>query len=511
MRYLLGMQGSPQNPTPQQDPAAQSAFLNSMPQGMRQQFLAQNPGFGQTTQSPLGGINGPSPQGGFGGGMLGTGGFMQTGGGQGGMGPQVADPLGMGAGGGATSAPGQRVESIFGPTGIQSTPLQRQATGGISQFLNQPSPESRTLNALQPGLMQMAGQNLQTPDYLKNALGGQLAGGNPLNQQGQDLLSGMMGGANPLPGAAQNALGGHLNADILGGGLRDYLANATRSGGIGGLGGAQQGDMSAIQRELAFAPGQQVADALRPNFERNLDMANQAGGRFGSANAVLRSRAVDDYNLTLSNALQQDLARRANLASSLAANSTANASQANQYGLGAADLGQRGQFNAAGMLMQGNQGNAGIQQGAANLLGQFGQQGIQNQQNAAQLQGGFAQQGLQNQQGAANILGNLGLGYNQLSQQGQLGAGGLLGQLAGQAGQNDFNRLLGGYGVGAQQAQQNDVGNARNIGIIMQQLAAMQGATLGAPTTTTPNGFNQGANLGGTIGQLLALFGAGGS
>jgi hypothetical protein len=506
--------------------------LDSMPPWMRQQYQQNNPQFGQTTQSPLGGINGPSPQGmnagavnfggmgggqgGFGGQMLGT---QPRTGGQGPNAMPQADFGGMGGIGGGmfggqggfggqegfggpVSAPGQRIESVFGPTGMQATPLQRQSMGGISQFLNQQSPETRTLNMLQPGLQQMAGQNLETPDYLRNALAGQLAGGNPLNQQGQNLLSGMMNGANPLPQGATDALGRGLNADLLSGGVREGLMNMSRLGG----GGAASGDMSALQRELGFNPGQQTAEALQPNFQRNLDAANQAGGRFGSANAILKSRAVDDYNLTLANATQQDLARRAQLANSLAANSTANASQMNQYGLGAG----QNQLSAFEAMLRGQQGSGALQQGAAGLLGQFGQQGIQNQQNAAQLQGGFAQQGLQNQQGAAGLLGNLGLGYDQLSQQGQLGAGELMGRLAGQSGMNDFNRLVGGYGVGAQQAQQNDVGTSRNLGILMNQLAGMQSATLGAPTTTTPSGANQGANLGASIGQILAMFGGGG-
>lgn len=39
--------------------------------------------------------------------------------------------------------------------------LQRQATGGISQFLGQPSPEQATFEKLSPGLMDMFGQDIQ--------------------------------------------------------------------------------------------------------------------------------------------------------------------------------------------------------------------------------------------------------------------------------------------------------------------------------------------------------------
>ncbi len=44
-------------------------------------------------------------------------------------------------------------------------------------------------------------------------------------------------------------------------------------------------------------PEQRTLDALTPYFQRNLAMANQSGGRFGSANAIMRSRAVDDWNM----------------------------------------------------------------------------------------------------------------------------------------------------------------------------------------------------------------------
>src|SRR3990167_8993189 len=165
---------------------------------------------------------------------------------------------------------------------------------------------------------------------------------------------------------------------------------------------------------------------------------------------------------------------------------------------------EAGQLGALGQLMGGAQGSAGLQQQAAQLLGGFGQAGIGNQQGAAGMLGGFEQQGLQNQQGVADLLGRLGLGYGQLNQGGTLGAGQLMRNLAGQAGGADFNRLLGAYGVGSQQAQQNDVGTGRNLAILLQQLGAMQQATLGAPVQTTPSGAQQGAAMGGGIGNVLA-------
>lgn len=63
--------------------------------------------------------------------------------------------------------------------------------------------------------------------------------------------------------------------------------------------------LPALQGILGGNPGQGVIDALQPTFERNLASANQTGARFGSANAVLRSRALDDFNLLAANAAQQ--------------------------------------------------------------------------------------------------------------------------------------------------------------------------------------------------------------
>jgi hypothetical protein len=507
-------------------------------------FGGQNPtaGANGTTQSPLGGTNGPAPQpfgrppvsmggenplqgmipmpqpiaGGMGGGP-GTRGYgesqframedaqtqgMQASdggarwasqqGGQGGMTPMPQGMAGGQGGGNGFSNPaspqGNRINSVFGNTGVGATPLQRQSSGGISQFINQPSPETRTMDNLQPGLMSMFGQ--------------QLGGGsqNPLGEQGQGVLSGLMGGANPMPQNAQNTLGGHLNADLLGGGLRDPLTQMGKGGGLPSqlqdlmTSGGAGADTSAIRAELGQNPGAQHAAALQPHFEQRLALANQSGGRFGTANAYGRSQAVNDFNLLQSQAVQQDLQRRAGLANSLAAATGSSAANQNATRLGAGGLGQSGQLGALNALLSGGQASAGIQQGAAGLLGQAGQQGIGNQLGATQLQGGFGQQGIQNQQG-----------WQGLQQNGMLGAGGLMGQLAGQSGQNDFQRLLQSFGVGTQQAQQNDVETQRNLGILMNMFGSMQQATLGAPVSTSPTGAQQGSALGSSIGQILAM------
>lgn len=147
----------------------------------------------------------------------------------------------------------------------------------------------------------------------------------------------------------------------------------------------------ALQGILGSNPGQGIMDALQPRFDRNLAQANQQGGRFGSANAILRSNALNDFNLLGAQAAQQ------------------------------------------------------------------GQQ--------AQLQ-------------AAQILGMLG----------------------GQAGQNPFQRMLGAYGVGQQEAGQQDQETQRRLQLMMQLLGVGQQAALGGPTVQTQNASG---GLGGALGGLL--------
>lgn len=75
--------------------------------------------------------------------------------------------------------------------------------------------------------------------------------------------------------------------------------------------------LPALQNILGSNPGQPVIDALQPTFERNLASANQQGARFGSANAVLRSRALDDFNLLAANAAQQGVSQQINATQAL--------------------------------------------------------------------------------------------------------------------------------------------------------------------------------------------------
>lgn len=146
---------------------------------------------------------------------------------------------------------GKGIDSFFGPMSSPTTGLQRQATGGISQFLNQPAPEQRAMDISLPAL--------------------------------QNILNGK--------------------------------------------------------------PGQGVIDALQPTFDRNLASANQQGGRFGSSNAILRSRALEDFNLLGAQAAQQGQQSQLQAAQvlSLLANSAGqNPFQRLQgaYGIGQADAQQ---------------------------------------------------------------------------------------------------------------------------------------------------------------------------
>lgn len=168
----------------------------------------------------------------------------------------------------------QGLESYFGGLGSQPTALQRQATGGISQYLNQPAPEQRALETSLPAL--------------------------------QGILNGR--------------------------------------------------------------PGQGIMDALQPHFDRNLASANQQGGRFGSANAILRSRAVEDYNLLGARAAETGINQQMQaaqvlslLANSAGQNPFARLVQGANVGAGdaqQADLETQRRLQLMSMLMGGAQGVA---------------------------------------------------------------------------------------------------------------------------------------------------------
>jgi hypothetical protein len=361
-----------------------------------------------------------------------------------------------------------RMESYFGPLGTPTTALQQQSLGGISQFLNS-NPYG------------------QSNDALSGIMGGGAYGES--NQAYRDLA-----GANPF-GAAQNtfgkaggAYGDVKNTNYFGGaqGAFNQLQNGQYYGGaenqFNQLGsynpfGAAQSSMEGI---LGKNPGMQGMEALRPLLDRNLAAANQEGGRFGSANAILRSRAVDDNNLLASQMWQHGVDQQV--------------AAAGQYqgllGIGNGRMQQ--QSNAAQGLLGVGQGRLDQGLGVANgLLGiGQGQVGIGN---------GRVNQML----GAAN-----GLSGNVQSQQQQA-----LNAANGMAtNQNTmFNNLQGGYNTGQSQANQEAQRQQQALNILLGQLGVSQQATLGGPTVVQPTGAQQGVQVGGDVGALLAqIYGNGG-
>lgn len=99
--------------------------------------------------------------------------------------------------------------------------------------------------------------------------------------------------------------------------------------------------MPALQNILGGRPGQGIIDALQPSFERNLASANQQGGRFGSGNAILRSRAVDDFNLLGAQAAQQGQQTQLQAAQMLAMLSGQAGQNPFNRAMGAADVGRQ--------------------------------------------------------------------------------------------------------------------------------------------------------------------------
>ena len=365
----------------------------------------------------------------------------------------------VGQQGGGAMTPQQRLESFFGQLGINPGQLQQQATSGYQRMLQQPTPEQRAADISLPQIQQSLSGNQGTQGAMNSLMGLQTGAGadveGRLSQIGDRPITGFGG----LDSVLQQLAGGQGGATNFNG--RDIGINELR-----GIAGGQN-------------PGQGVVDALDPSFQRNLASANQQGGRFGSGNAILRSRAVDDFNLTAANALQRGVDQQ-----------TAAASAMGQLGLGNDSLrlqgllgGQQGQLDALRLATSGSQG---LDQSALQALNSLG---------------GFRLQGQQQQAQNLNSAGNLGLGQGQLGNQTAQTIGGLYGQ----QGQAERGLLGDAFGAGTVETNQQNVGNQRAIDILLQQLATAQGATLGGPVQQTPSGAQQGAQLGGDIAQLVMM------
>ena len=253
-----------------------------------------------------------------------------------------------------------------------------------------------------------------------------------------EFLLGLGGQFPGSPGGGQNRFRGSLPGGAVGGAGEDIL----RRGGFGNPGGIGAGDfggdptkrlesffgqlgspltdlqrqsvsgisqflnqpapeqraldisLPALQGILNSKPGAGIIGALEPTFQRNLASANQEGARFGSWNALLRSRALEDFNLLAANAASQ---------------------------------------------------------------------GVQQQLAAAQA----------------------------------------LGVLSESAGQNPFARLAGGFGIGQQVAQQQDIETQRRLQILLGLLNTAQSATLGLPITQEPGFFQNALGSAADIGAII--------
>src|SRR3990167_9882235 len=76
---------------------------------------------------------------------------------------------------------GQGIRNFFGELGSPQTDLQRQSVGGISQFLNQPSPEMRALETTRPileGMLTGTGPQFERDISLANQQGGRFGSAN---------------------------------------------------------------------------------------------------------------------------------------------------------------------------------------------------------------------------------------------------------------------------------------------------------------------------------------------
>lgn len=149
--------------------------------------------------------------------------------------------------------------------------------------------------------MSLGGRPAQFQQLTPQGVGG--PGG--LQQQQVDFLSALMRPGFGAPGGGLEQFFGGLGSpttplqrqstDAIGAFLRQPSPEER----------ALQTSMPMLQNILDSRPGQGIMDALQPQFQRNLASANQQGGRFGSANAIMRGRALEDFNLLGANAAQQ--------------------------------------------------------------------------------------------------------------------------------------------------------------------------------------------------------------
>jgi hypothetical protein len=249
---------------------------------------------------------------------------------------------------------GQQVDFLQGayngsnPYAQFTSPLQQQATAQMSQFLNQPSPESRTLEST-GGALQGIVNGQQGPGEigLQQFQGGPNAFTQPMQTQGFNVGANPFGSAVPQGVQAQGA-GGFQNplatqfaqgGQMPGGFTQPNLQmQGVQAGNQNNFAGRVQASSTPFAQELQtgtfnpganpfvmqqqnpFAgmgftnPGEQVVEAAQPIFEQNLrksqaQLANAAPGRFSSAFAAqgadLNNQAINDFNLFAGQQLAQ--------------------------------------------------------------------------------------------------------------------------------------------------------------------------------------------------------------
>lgn len=132
-----------------------------------------------------------------------------------------------------------------------------------------------------------------------------------LTQPGLDLLYSIFGG-----GGGQGNFGSKAGAGLFQqmGGTTGAQRNPLAEGGniserlnsiFGNPGGASADALMALGG--GHNPGQDVLNAAQPVFQRNLGLAQEQGARFSSGNELLRTQALNDFNLFGANVLQQGL------------------------------------------------------------------------------------------------------------------------------------------------------------------------------------------------------------
>lgn len=363
--------------------------------------------------------------------------------------------------GGGVMTPQQRLETFYGPLSPQVSPLQQQGSQAFNYLLNNPTPEQRASEITLPQLQQNLSGNASTQGAINGLMGLQSGAGADVEGRLSQI------GQGPITGTSQ---------------MDAILQQLGGAGGGFNFSGSGLG-IPELQRLAASNPGQAVMDALNPTFQRNLATANQTGGRFGTSNALLRDRALEDFNLQSANALQRGVDQQITAASNLG-----------QVGTGQDDLRLRG-------LLGGQQNQLGALQALIS--------GTNNRDNSALTANQvLGNQRLQAQSQTGTNLSNAGqLG----TAQGQLGnnAANILAQILG--GQGAAERGLAGqaFGAGAVETGQNQASQNQVVSLLQQLLGTAQSATLGGPVTQTASGAQQGADIGSQLAQLY-LAGQGG-